>query len=571
MRKHIFILLSFIFFTFSFSQTDILIVSKQNEKPLYFKKIQFLKYDGDIFLKPDSLFIWKNYQLFPEPEKVIIDFAGTTWLRREVFIVDTIGFEKDFSVNLWNIGDINEIYWDGQLIGKRGDFSKTENVKYKPIYQLVKIPVNLLTVGHHKLHIKFKNLPLEKDVRYSTIELGDDRQFIKRNIDSNYVKIVFTVILFGFALFFLLMFFGFERRISYFLLATFCFANASKSFLSPMWILHSQGVALSSYNDVLCEVFYTLGNHALLAFFILKFKIRELSYPLAVIFFLVPGLIIPYDYKIGQVSFFIASYLMIFYGFYKNYPGKWFSFTAMSVFGIWSLLRYFSFIWQGYFLGVIFFAVVILFEATREIAMQVKQKREANLRSARLENELLKKNIQPHFILNTLTALQEVVEESPKQANKLIQALADEFRLFSKVAGEKLIQINEELEICTAHLKIMEYRKDAKFSIQTINIDGNELLPPGLIHTVIENGLTHGFKSKTNGEFVIEKIVKNDCTVFKISNNGSFNKSEIKKGTGIKYIETRLEESFPGQWEFVSESSEKGWLSEIKICKNNRI
>jgi hypothetical protein len=48
----------------------------------------------------------------------------------------------------------------------------------------------------------------------------------------------------------------------------------------------------------------------------------------------------------------------------------------------------------------------------------------ACLLAQRLEIELLKKNIQPHFLLNTLTVLIEVIEQAPATAVKLIEAVA---------------------------------------------------------------------------------------------------------------------------------------------------
>lgn len=563
----------FLFFSVAicFAQVEVKQIDKKNSTAIYVSNISVLEKSInhiDSTENPDLK--WIEYIMNDISSKCINDLSGTNWIHKKFEIIDSIGFEKEISLNLWNIGDANEIYWDRQLIGKRGNLN-TNNIKpSEPIYQLVKIPFNYLTIGQHELHIKFHNVSTDKNVTYSSIEIGDDRYFIKRQIKTNYVTIIFTVILFGVASFFMLMFFGFKARLSFLLLAVFCLMNALKSYLSPLWVIQSSGVALSTYNDYLCEIFYTIGNHALLAFFIVKFDIRKISYPLAAAIFLSPILIVPFDARISQVVFFILCYMMIFYGLYIKKSGSLFALSAMTLFAAWSLIRYFTFIWQGYFIGVIFFSIVLLFEAVRDIASQIKLKREANLRSTRLENELLKKNIQPHFILNTLTALQEVVEQNPKHAIKLIQALADEFRLFSKVSGEKLIPISEELEICSAHLKIMEYRKDAKFTLTKENITGNELLPPGILHTIIENGITHGFKSKTNGKFLVSKEIKNDCVIYKVSNDGINNKKEFNKRTGIKYIETRLEESFSGKWELVSHPSIDGWIVEIKICDKSR-
>ncbi|MCP4727917.1 MAG: transcriptional regulator, partial [bacterium] len=179
------------------------------------------------------------------------------------------------------------------------------------------------------------------------------------------------------------------------------------------------------------------------------------------------------------------------------------------------------------------------------------------------------RNIQPHFILNTLTSLQEIVEQDPQKASKLILALGEEFQMFSKVAGKKLISISDELKICSAHLKIMEYRKGVNFELLTEGIDGDEKVPPGIFHTLIENGTTHGYTSKNSGVFRITKEKNAKHTKYLIFNDSEVveNLSEISKGTGMQYIEARLEESFPGSWKLSSSQIENGWKVIIDISE----
>ena len=68
--------------------------------------------------------------------------------------------------------------------------------------------------------------------------------------------------------------------------------------------------------------------------------------------------------------------------------------------------------------------------------------RAAQLAAARLETELLKRNLQPHFLLNTLAVLTEIVEQDPRGAVRLIEDLAEEFRSVARVAAEKLIPLS---------------------------------------------------------------------------------------------------------------------------------
>src|SRR5262249_30663935 len=120
-----------------------------------------------------------------------------------------------------------------------------------------------------------------------------------------------------------------------------------------------------------------------------------------------------------------------------------------------------------------------------------KRAQAAKLAAARLELELLKKNIQPHFLLNTLATILETIEQEPKTAAALVEALAGEFRILSRVAGEKLIPLGQELELCRAHLRVMSLRRGVTCAIAAAGVDERALVPPALFHTLVENGLTH--------------------------------------------------------------------------------
>src|SRR5262249_47651749 len=132
---------------------------------------------------------------------------------------------------------------------------------------------------------------------------------------------------------------------------------------------------------------------------------------------------------------------------------------------------------------------------TAAVALNVRDERrkarEVQLAAARLEIELLKKNIQPHFLLNTLATLVEVIEREPKTAVTPIQALAGEFRILARVSGEKLIPLAQEIELCRAHLDVMSLRKGAACALRVTGARDDDPVPPALIHTLVENGLTH--------------------------------------------------------------------------------
>jgi len=192
------------------------------------------------------------------------------------------------------------------------------------------------------------------------------------------------------------------------------------------------------------------------------------------------------------------------------------------------------------------------------------------LHSERLKNELLKKNIQPHFIMNTLTSIMEWVERSPEKSIEFIHALAGEFDLLNDMADEKLIPIKQEIDLCKKHLEIMGYRKEIQYLWEDKNIDLNKEVPPAIFHTIIENGITHS-QAHENGviKFELEEIETSDSIGYRIAVTAKNRTglSKQKDGTGFKYIKSRLTESFGDKWTLKSEANNTGWVTEIVILK----
>jgi LytS/YehU family sensor histidine kinase len=182
----------------------------------------------------------------------------------------------------------------------------------------------------------------------------------------------------------------------------------------------------------------------------------------------------------------------------------------------------------------------------------------------------LKKNINPHFVLNTLTSIIAWLRKDSNSAIKLIEALADEFRMINQISTLKLIPINQEIDLCKAHLKIMSYRKGAEYKMETLDIDERDTVPPMIFHTLVENGITHGYEKKATGTFKLQKIKNSKSIKYILTNDGDFNLEDTKGSTGFgaKYIKGRLEESYPGKWDFTSSKTDEGWESIIEIRNN---
>jgi hypothetical protein len=205
------------------------------------------------------------------------------------------------------------------------------------------------------------------------------------------------------------------------------------------------------------------------------------------------------------------------------------------------------------------------------IALRVRSERrearDVKLTAARLEIELLKKSLQPHFLMNTLTALSQVIEEKPAAAVRLIDDLAAEFRSLARFSGEKRVSMSEELALCRAHLGVMSARTDVAWSLAAEGVDPRASVPPALFLTLIENGFSHQRPRRDSTIFRLREEATDDGLRYTFLSPGVITNETHRAagGTGLRYVRARLEESFHDNWKLSQRAVADGWETVIDL------
>jgi len=193
--------------------------------------------------------------------------------------------------------------------------------------------------------------------------------------------------------------------------------------------------------------------------------------------------------------------------------------------------------------------------------------REARLTAARLELELLRKSLQPHFLMNTLTAVSQAMEENHQSAAKLIDDLADELRELAQFAEHKEVPLERELELCRAHLRVMSVRTEKPWQLE-VEVTGPEAnVPPALFFTLIENSFTHQQPIAGATTFRLRSEAIDAGTRFVFFAPGKVRTSPLRPtgGSGLRYVKARLNECWPGAWDFHHGPVDGGWETSVEL------
>ena len=483
--------------------------------------------------------------------------------------------ETDFlALYLPGLVSAYEVYWDGDLVASNGTVGLNEAEEIGgTINNTIKIRQSLTTPGHHVLAVRVSDFIEQSPQNIFFVQLGYYSEIQSRlNVRSYWFQFSAGLFLLA-SIFSFALFLGGGRNRSYFLFAIYCMLNVLYAALA--FLLNYLTISIT-YLPLYNLLFYLIAPLAIIflnVFFLYNYDLRYRNRHILINVVLSVTILLLFGYNFIVYLSLYAVYL-VYLAILKKEPGSVIAFAGTSVFVLLLILFANGLIFQLYNMGEVFFVFCITLSISYQIRKQNQQLEESKMRSARLEAELLKKNIQPHFLMNTLLSIISWIEENPPTAQKLIQALSDEFKLINKISAEKEIPIKDEIGLCKSHLAVMGFRKDAEYDLIQENIPEYIKIPPMIFHTLIENGLTHAFRTGENGTFTISFNKDAEKNIFVMKNDGSLlqkfsNRSpnQIHEGMGLKYIKTRLEESYPGRWEMFYGMNNDLWEVRIEIVE----
>lgn len=225
-----------------------------------------------------------------------------------------------------------------------------------------------------------------------------------------------------------------------------------------------------------------------------------------------------------------------------------------------------EFVDRTYYLAVM--GLLFMLFGQHVIALRQDQKLQADtqLRAARLEIELLRQQIQPHFLMNTLTALCEWIESDPTVGARMIEALGGELRAIAVMGDATAVPLGQEIDLCRHHLRLMSFQRNRNFTLTTQEVDFNTAVPPAVFHTLIENSLTHNTHID-GAEFVLaESAGESGRRRYELRT--PLQKKTVVAGTGKghAYVCARLQHAFGDNWRFSSgATSDREWLDCIEV------
>lgn len=169
----------------------------------------------------------------------------------------------------------------------------------------------------------------------------------------------------------------------------------------------------------------------------------------------------------------------------------------------------------------------IILKRKNEKLRNEKEKSALNRKALELEMQALRAQMNPHFIFNCLSAIDNLIQTN--QADKATTCLSRFAKLIRGVlesSKNNLVPFQKDFETLKLYLEMEQFRCNNKFSYE-LNADPELLesdykIPPLIIQPFVENAIHHGLLNKqdNNRQLKIKAELKDEYIVYSISDNG---------------------------------------------------
>lgn len=182
----------------------------------------------------------------------------------------------------------------------------------------------------------------------------------------------------------------------------------------------------------------------------------------------------------------------------------------------------------------------------------------ANLLAQSSQLQMLRNQINPHFLFNTLSSLRALVRIDQKKAEEMISKISDFLRYSLVNKKDTIVTLKEELDAINNYFEIEKVRYEEKL-ISRFDIDPiaeDYPIPSFLIHSIIENAVKYGMDtSELPLEIDVKANVINNKLKIEIINTGKWIEQDTKTnekgtGTGIQNVKSRLNFMYPKGYDF---------------------
>lgn len=187
------------------------------------------------------------------------------------------------------------------------------------------------------------------------------------------------------------------------------------------------------------------------------------------------------------------------------------------------------------------------YEYFERVRRQELERSEYQRALAASELQVLKMQIHPHFLFNTLHGISTLIDTDGQNAKTMVIKLSSLLRAALEQNNSDMITLHQEMRFIGEYLDIEKMRLGNRLRISiAVDVETEKfLIPQMLLQPLVENGIRYGSAASRDGGWIeISSRLGNGCFELCISN--SVGKRASGTGVGLKNTEARLRHLYSG-------------------------
>ena len=280
------------------------------------------------------------------------------------------------------------------------------------------------------------------------------------------------------------------------------------------------------------------------------------------IFFLFPRL-----YQRNRVAWYVVSAVVLLAA-----TGLGKTWISQRVYNAWFAKKYYALTWENTVYVTVGCVVVFILSFVFRIALAYfalkRQAQQMQEQKSLVELHLLKSQVQPHFLFNTLNNIYyEAFREAPRTA-LLIGRLSEIMRYFVDESPREKVALATEIQFLENYIALEKIR--IRHGVEVVFVrecSVKHLIPPMLLMTFVENIFKHGIdRAGTENKVTISLMEKEGCLIFRTENELQEPPAvAAPQGFGLENLKRRLTLLYGSHAQLSVSKSERIFHAYLKI------
>ncbi len=279
-------------------------------------------------------------------------------------------------------------------------------------------------------------------------------------------------------------------------------------------------------------------------------------------------------YHLGMCLVFSVIGLAVAYGINLGLRGG-----PLPPWGV--LMRKFGhFFWQYFHLSFMDFLIAMGAYTAVDMYRRFKARElhgsQLEARLAEAQNQVLRMQLQPHFLFNTLHSVSALIERDPAGADLMLSRLGDLLRRTLDLGGKQEITLRQELAILHDYLEIQRIRFQDRLRVVEECPEAlmDALVPSFMLQPLVENALKHGLvRRAAGGRIVLRAFEEHRDLILEVEDDGEgLGPSVQGHGIGTANTRARLELLYGEEQGFsLSSVPTGGTIARIRLPLHDRL